>query len=72
MLVLTRKKDESILIGNNILVTFLKFTKGPNGQKGVSIGITAPKEIPIKRTEDFRGTAIEEVIILQLPGTLTC
>ena len=45
MLVLTRKPDESILLGN-IVVTILRV----NGDK-VRIGIRAPAEVPIVRAE---------------------
>ena len=48
MLVLTRKTDESITIGNNIKVSVLEI-KGTQ----VKLGIQAPKEIPINRTEIY-------------------
>jgi len=46
MLVLTRKNNESIMIGNNIMVTILETSKGVS-----TIGIDAPKSINIVRTE---------------------
>ena len=46
MLVLTRKVDESITIGGNITVTVLGIRGGQ-----VRIGIDAPKETPVNRTE---------------------
>jgi carbon storage regulator len=46
MLVLTRKRSESIQIGDDILVTVLEFRGGT-----VRLGIAAPKEIPVHRTE---------------------
>jgi carbon storage regulator len=46
MLVLSRKKSESIVIGGSITVTVLKM-KG----NAVQLGIDAPKEIPVHRSE---------------------
>jgi carbon storage regulator CsrA len=46
MLVLTRKHQEKIRIGNNITITILK-TKG----KAVRVGIEAPADVPVVRGE---------------------
>jgi carbon storage regulator len=46
MLVLTRKKSQSILIGNDIKIQILEI-KG----NYVSIGITAPRDTAIMRSE---------------------
>jgi carbon storage regulator len=46
MLVLTRKADQKIRIGNDIVITILKV----QGEQ-VSIGIEAPKELQIVREE---------------------
>ncbi|MFQ5731860.1 MAG: carbon storage regulator [Planctomycetaceae bacterium] len=46
MLVLTRKKDERILIGDNIILRVLE-THGSR----VRIGIEAPTDVPIRRAE---------------------
>lgn len=48
MLVLTRKKNQSIVIGNNIEIKILKM-----GKNSVEIGITAPKSYSIFREEVF-------------------
>lgn len=48
MLVLTRKPNESIQIGDDITVTYLE-SRGRGKQ--VRIGIEAPKHISIIRTE---------------------
>lgn len=48
MLALSRKKDESLIIDNNIEVTILDI----RGDQ-VKIGISAPKEIPIYRKEVY-------------------
>jgi len=46
MLVLTRKKDEEIIIGQTITVQVLEFSRDR-----VTLGISAPLEIPIHRKE---------------------
>lgn len=46
MLVVTRKPDESITISDNIEITVLEITKDK-----VKIGINAPKEVKIYRSE---------------------
>ena len=48
MLALTRKKGESLMIGNNVEVTVLD-VRGDQ----VKIGITAPKEVPVYRKEVY-------------------
>ncbi|MCR4740810.1 MAG: carbon storage regulator CsrA [Lachnospiraceae bacterium] len=48
MLALSRKKNEALVIDNNIEVTVLEI-KGDQ----VKIGITAPKEIPVYRKEVY-------------------
>lgn len=46
MLVLTRRADESILIGDDIKITILAVTAG-----GIRVGIEAPREMRINRAE---------------------
>jgi carbon storage regulator len=48
MLVLTRKSNQSIMIGDDIEVTVLSIT----GEK-VRIGIQAPRDIPVFREEVY-------------------
>ena len=48
MLVLTRKKGESLVINNNIEITVME-VRGDQ----VKLGITAPKEVPIYRKEVY-------------------
>lgn len=48
MLALTRKKNESIIINNDIEITILEI-KGDQ----IKIGITAPREIPVYRKEVY-------------------
>lgn len=46
MLVLSRKKNESIIIDDNIVITVVEI----RGDK-VRLGIEAPREVPIHRSE---------------------
>ncbi len=46
MLILSRRKQESIWISDDIVVTVLEIQRNK-----VRIGIDAPKEIPVLRTE---------------------
>lgn len=48
MLALSRKKNEAIVINNNVEITILE-VKGDQ----VKLGITAPKEIPVYRREVY-------------------
>jgi carbon storage regulator len=48
MLVLSRKKNESIIINNDITVTVVEI----RGDK-VRLGIVAPKEVPVHRQEVY-------------------
>ena len=48
MLVLSRRRDESIMIGEDITVTIVDI----RGDK-VRLGVDAPKEIPVHRQEVF-------------------
>ncbi len=60
MLVLSRKKNESIVINNDITIVVVEI----RGDK-VRLGVEAPKEVPVHRQEVFeairRGTAVGEV-----------
>jgi carbon storage regulator len=49
MLVLSRKKDERIMIGENIEVTVVEI----RGDR-VKLGFVGPNEVPIHREEVFR------------------
>ena len=48
MLALSRKKNEALVINNNIEVTILEI-KGDQ----VKVGITAPKDVPVYRKEVY-------------------
>ncbi len=65
MLVLTRKADESITIGQNITVTVLEI----RGNQ-VRLGIKAPKDTPVNRTEVYESIIQENVKASQAPQDL--
>ncbi len=48
MLALSRKKNEALVINNNVEITILEI-KGEQ----VKIGISAPKEVPVYRKEVY-------------------
>ena len=54
MLILARKEDESIMLGNDIKITVVGISKG-----GVKIGIDAPKNMMILRSELVEDVAAE-------------
>lgn len=60
MLVFTRKKEESLIIGNEIEVTILGIGGG-----GVKIGITAPRHISIHRKEVYEAIKRENIAASQ-------
>lgn len=56
MLVLTRKANQSIMIGDTIEVSVLSVL----GEK-VRLGIQAPRDVPVFRTEVFREIQAQNV-----------
>ncbi len=46
MLVLSRKRQEKIVIGDNIEITVVR-----TGRNSVRLGISAPSDVPIYRSE---------------------
>ena len=64
MLVLSRKKNESIVINNDITITVVEI----RGDK-VRLGIVAPKDVPVHRQEVYEAIQRENRRATQLrPG----
>ncbi len=61
MLVLSRQRDESIRIGDNVRITVVDI----RGDK-VRLGIEAPKEIPVHREEVYQAIQRENEIKLEM------
>mgnify|MGYP001156265807 CR=1 FL=1 len=61
MLVLSRQRDESIIIGDNIVITIVDI----RGDK-VRLGIDAPTEIPVHRREVYEAIQRENLRASQL------
>jgi carbon storage regulator len=59
MLVVTRKKDEKLMIGNEIEVQVLKI-----GKNSVRIGIRAPQNVSVHRFEVY-----EDILATNLAAT---
>lgn len=61
MLVLSRHRDESIIIGDNIVVTIVDI----RGDK-VRLGIDAPTQIPVHRREIYEAIQRENLKAAQI------
>lgn len=61
MLVLSRQKDESIMIGDNIVITVVDI----RGDK-VRLGINAPTEVPVHRQEVYEAIQRENLRVSRL------
>ena len=55
MLILTRKANESLIIGDDVTVTIL----GTKGNQ-VRIGVNAPKEVSVHREEVYDRVKVEK------------
>lgn len=58
MLVLSRKKNESIVINDSIVITVVEI----RGDK-VRLGIEAPREVPIHRSEVHAAIVVEQGVL---------
>ena len=65
MLILTRKVEESITIGDRITVSVLEV----RGNQ-VKLGIKAPKNIPVNRTEIYENILKENIRASRAPQDL--
>lgn len=63
MLVLQRKLQQSVLIGNNIKITVLE-----SGVDGVKLAIDAPKDIAILREELVEAAKTNQEAVLKNPS----
>ncbi|MBH57009.1 MAG: carbon storage regulator CsrA [Planctomycetaceae bacterium] len=62
MLVLSRKKNESIVINNDITIVVVDI----RGDK-VRLGVDAPKEVPVHRQEVFNAIQRNEDAVTENP-----
>lgn len=68
MLVLSRGRDESIMVGDNVEITIVEI----RGDK-VRLGIDAPKEVPVHRREVYDAIKRDKQLAKEgyLPGETT-
>lgn len=65
MLVITRKKDESILIGDNIEIVVVKVD-----DSSVKLAINAPKDVKILRKELYKEVIEENKKSISIDNTI--
>ena len=64
MLVLTRKTNQSIMIGDDIEISVLAVARDK-----IRLGITAPREVPVFRKEVYLSIKDEQVTADQAAGS---
>ena len=57
MLVLSRQKDESIMIGENVEVIVIDISN-----KNIRLGISAPRTIPVHRKEIYEAIKSQKIL----------
>jgi len=57
MLVLSRKRNEQIVIGEDIVVTLVEV-----GRAHVRLGIDAPRHVPVHRKEVYEALKLDQAI----------
>lgn len=62
MLVLSRRKNEAIVINNNIVVTVIEV----RGDR-IRLGVEAPRDVPVHRQEVHEAIGRGEVQIVEVP-----
>ena len=66
MLVLSRMRDESIIIGDNVVVITVVDIRGDR----VRLGVTATKEIPVHRKEVYDSMKANGQVLTERHGEL--
>ena len=62
MLVLSRKKDEAIILGDDIKIVVVEIREGK-----VRLGVEAPKEVPVHRQEIYEAIRREHAVAMNCP-----
>lgn len=58
MLIITRKPQQQIRIGDNIVITFIEFRGN-----SIRLGVDAPKDVKVLREELVQQTAVEIEVV---------
>lgn len=63
MLILQRKKEQALTIGNHTTITILEI-----GNDWVKLAIDAPKEVPVLRQELIEAASVNQEAVISLSG----